>query len=316
MNKNKPIWACAPAELSSKDCKEFYKSFSKDYDEPMGWTHFKAKGDNDFKSILFIPKRAPSNFWQKLETKIGNIKLFVQRVFITDDTELFPSWLSFITGLVDSNNLPLNVSHETLQKHTLLKSIKKKMIAKAIKMICSVANNESKSAKFFKQFGVAIKLGVVSDAKNKDKLTKILHFHSSHSDKLTTLVDYKKRMKNKQPQIYYITGANLNTVKLSFLMKVFQVDPMDEYLLSANLMELHCSSFQRAVFFTVTKAPTKMSIKDKFADLSEWLQSTLSEYVEAISVSMRLSKSPPQSLQTRWVFLEMERIMSAQALQT
>ncbi|KAI8825432.1 Hsp90 protein-domain-containing protein [Chytriomyces cf. hyalinus JEL632] len=330
MNKNKPIWARAPAELSSEDYKEFYKAFSKDYDEPMGWTHFKAEGDNDFKSILFIPKRAPSNFLQKLETNVRNIKLFVRRVFITDDTELFPSWLSFITGLVDSDDLPLNVSRETLQKHTLLKSIKKKMIAKAIEMIRSIANDESKSAEFFKQFGVAIKLGVVSDAKNKDKLTKILRFHSSHSDELTTLADYKKRMKNKQPQIYYITGANLNTVKNSPVVEVplargyevlYMVDPMDEYLLQQALSEFDGTPLQSlsksGLLYGDEGSDEDESIKDKFADLSEWLQSTLSEYVEAVSVSTRLSKSPTAVIANKMGLSgNMEKIMSAQALQT
>ncbi|KAI9336290.1 Hsp90 protein-domain-containing protein [Obelidium mucronatum] len=317
VNQNKPIWARKPSELSSDDYKEFYKAFSKDTQEPLAWTHFQAEGDNEFKSILFIPKKAPSNFLQKLEVSMKNVKLFVRRVFITDETELVPRWLSFITGLVDSDDLPLNVSRETLQKHALLKSIKKKMIAKAIEMIRNIAGDESKYLDFFKQYGVAIKLGVVEDNKNKDKLTKILRFYSSNSeDGMTTLGDYKKRMKSKQPQIYYITGTNLKEIQNSPVVEVplargyevlYMIDPMDEYLLQ------QLTTFEGTPLQSLSKAgleygdedkEEESKLKEKFADLSDWLSTVLSEHIESVHISTRLAKSPTA------------KIMNAQALQS
>ncbi|KAJ3014041.1 UNVERIFIED_CONTAM: hypothetical protein HDU68_000454, partial [Siphonaria sp. JEL0065] len=330
LNQNKPIWARKPSELSSEDYKEFYKAFAKDSQEPLAWTHFQAEGDNEFKSILFIPKKAPANFLQKLEVSMKNVKLFVRRVFITDETELVPRWLSFITGLVDSDDLPLNVSRETLQKHALLKSIKKKMIAKAIEMIRAVASDESKYLDFFKQYGVAIKLGVVEDQKNKDKLTKILRFHSSHSeDGLTTLGEYKKRMKSKQPQIYYVTGSTLKEVQNSPVVEVplargyevlYMVDPMDEYLLQS------LTTFEGTPLQSLSKAgleygdenkEQESELKEKFQDLSDWLSTTLSEYIESVHISTRLAKSPTAVIANKMGLSgNMEKIMNAQALQS
>ncbi|KAI8621575.1 heat-shock protein 90 [Chytriomyces sp. MP71] len=330
MNQNKPIWARKPAELDGEDYKDFYKAFTKDHDEPMAWTHFQAEGDNEFKSILFVPKRAPSNFLQKLEESMKKVKLFVRRVFITDDTDLLPRWLSFITGLVDSDDLPLNVSRETLQKHALLKSIKKKMIAKAIEMIRNIANDESKYLEFFKQYGVALKLGVVEDTKNKDKLTKILRFHSSHSeDGMTTFGEYKKRMRSKQPQIYYVTGPNLETLKNSPVVEVplargyevlYLVDPMDEYVVQA-VTQFDGTPLQSlskgGLLYGDEDADEEGKVKEEFSELSSWLQSTLTDYIEAVVVSTRLAKSPTAVIANKMGLSgNMEKIMNAQALQS
>ncbi|KAJ3130987.1 hypothetical protein HK100_007052 [Physocladia obscura] len=330
MNQNKPIWARKPLDLVTDDYNEFYKSFSKDSSDPMAYTHFSAEGDNEFKSILFIPKTAPPNFLQKLDLNVKNIKLFVRRIFITDETELLPRWLSFITGLVDSDDLPLNVSRETLQKHHLLKTIKSKLIAKAIEMIRTIANDETKSAEFFKQYGTAVKLGVVEDKKNKEKLSKIIRFHSSFSDDgLTTLVDYKKRMKSKQPQIYYVTGTNLDELRNSPVVEVpiargyevlYLVDPIDEYLLQSLIL------FDGTPLQSLSKAGLAYGDEDKdqeskltaqFSGLSEWLKSTLSEYIDTVTVSTRLAKSPTAVIANKnGLSGNMEKIMNAQALQT
>ncbi|KAJ3290410.1 hypothetical protein HDU79_003218 [Rhizoclosmatium sp. JEL0117] len=330
MNQNKPIWARKPSELNTEDYNEFYKAFAKDHQEPMGHTHFYAEGDNDFKSILFIPKKAPTNFMQTMEKGIKNIKLFVRRVFITDDTELLPRWLGFLTGLVDSDDLPLNVSRETLQKHSLLKTIKKKVVAKAIEMIRTIANDEDKYKEFFKQYGVALKLGIIEDHKNKDKLIKIVRFHSSHSeDGMTTLADYKKRMKSKQPQIYYVTGSSLKEVQNSPVVEVplargyeviYMVDPLDEYLLN-NLSEFEGTPLQSlskaGLQYGDEDKEQEESLKEEFATLSEWLNLVLVEQVESVTISTRLAKSPAAVIANKMgISGNMEKIMNAQALQT
>ncbi|KAJ3384508.1 hypothetical protein HDU84_002901 [Entophlyctis sp. JEL0112] len=330
VNQNKPIWARKPADLSAEDYNEFYKAFSNDMAEPMAYTHFSAEGDNEFKAILFIPKKAPTNFLQKLESVAKNVKLFVRRVFITDENDLMPRWLSFITGLVDSDDLPLNVSRETLQKHHLLKAIKKKLIAKAIEMIRKVAGDETKYLEFFKQYGTALKLGIVEDRKNQEKLSKIVRFHSSHSTEgMTTLVDYKKRMKSKQPQIYYVTGSNLDDLRNSPVVEVplargyevlYMVDPIDEYLLQ-SLREFDGTPLQSlskaGLEYGDEDKDEESKIKEEFAELASWLKSTLDEYVETVVVSTRLAKSPTAVIANKMGLSgNMEKIMNAQALQS
>lgn len=223
MNENKPIWIRSPKKVTETEYKEFYRAFTKETKDPMNWIHFKAEGEVDFRSILYIPSKSPSGFLTKSEEITRNIKLFVRRVFITDElADFLPRYLGFLRGLVDSDDLPLNVSRETLQQSAILRLIKKKIIGKAMEMFKKMSENEEEWDKFIREYGIALKLGITEDNANRKKLSKLVRFRSSFSDtKLTSLDDYVKRMKKNQPQIYVCTGNDINEIKRSpFLEKL------------------------------------------------------------------------------------------------
>lgn len=164
MNPSKPIWTRDPKNVTEAEYTEFYQNFGKDEKAPMTYTHFRAEGDIDFKAILFVPSKAPANMLQSTDLHIKAIKLFVKRVFITDELlDFLPKYLAFLKGLVDSDDLPLNVSRETLQKHRLLKSIKKKVISKALELIRKLSADETKYEEFLKEYGTSLKLGAIED---------------------------------------------------------------------------------------------------------------------------------------------------------
>merc|ERR1712216_218133 len=276
VNDNKATWLRSSTEVEDDEYSKFYKALSKDDKEPLSYTHFKAEGDVEFKSILFIPEKPPQDLFDNYYSKASALKLYVRRVFISDEfDELLPKYLSFIKGIVDSDTLPLNVSRETLQQHTSLKTIKKKLVRKALDMIRKLAeegndseddDNESedeaakiaaneKYEKFWKSFGKAIKLGIIEDASNRTRLAKLLRFYTSQSpDKLVSLEQYVERMKEGQKSIYYVAGASMDDVKGSpflekLLLKGFEViyftDPIDEYTMQ-NLTEFDEFKFSNA----------------------------------------------------------------------
>ena len=206
INSNKPIWTRKPNEIEEEEYQEFYKSITKDTADAMTHTHFVAEGEVTFKSLLFVPAQQPAENFNKYGTATENIKLYVRRVFITDDfKDMMPNYLSFIRGVVDSDDLPLNVSRETLQQHKLLKVIKKKLVRKALDMIKKI--DEDKYMEFWKEYSTNIKLGIIDDAANRSRLAKLLRFKSS-SGEMTSLQGYVERMKDKQDQIYYIAGKS------------------------------------------------------------------------------------------------------------
>uniref|UniRef100_A0A4W3IJE5 Heat shock protein 90, beta (grp94), member 1 n=1 Tax=Callorhinchus milii TaxID=7868 RepID=A0A4W3IJE5_CALMI len=254
MNDIKPIWQRPTKEIEEDEYKSFYKTFSKDSDDPIAHIHFTAEGEVTFRSILFVPNVAPRGLFDEYGTKKTDyIKLFVRRVFITDDFhDMMPKYLNFIKGVVDSDDLPLNVSRETLQQHKLLKVIRKKLVRKTLDMIKKIAD-EKYDDLFWKEFGTNIKLGVIEDHSNRTRLAKLLRFQSSHNDaKLTSLEQYVERMKEKQDKIYFIAGANRNEVQTSpfverLLKKGYEVlyltEPVDEYSIQA-LPEFDGKRFQ------------------------------------------------------------------------
>ncbi|KAJ3194616.1 hypothetical protein HK101_002315 [Irineochytrium annulatum] len=333
MNENKPIWTRPASSVTDDEYKEFYKSFTKDYQDPLAWVQFKAEGDVDFKSILYVPSKAPPKFLQTADALYKNIKLFVRRVFITDEMEdFFPRWLSFIKGLVDSDDLPLNVSRETLQKHGLLKMIKKKLVAKAVDMITNLSKDPVKYKTFLKEYGIALKLGVIEDAKLKPKLLKLLRFKSSFSDdEETSLDDYVKRMKGKQPQIYFVTGSSLDEIRSSPVIEVpiargYEVlyfdEPLDEYLVQQVTdyegKKLQSLGKSGVLFGDEDKRKEEEEeLGEKFKDFNDWLKEQLEDSVEKVVVSTRLTKSPTAIVANEYgISGNMERIMAAQALQT
>uniref|UniRef100_A0A8C1XTQ1 Endoplasmin n=1 Tax=Cyprinus carpio TaxID=7962 RepID=A0A8C1XTQ1_CYPCA len=329
MNDIKPIWQRPAKEVEEDEYKAFYKTFSRDSDEPMSHIHFTAEGEVTFKSILFVPASAPRGLFDEYGTKKNDfIKLFVRRVFITDDFhDMMPKYLNFIRGVVDSDDLPLNVSRETLQQHKLLKVIRKKLVRKTLDMIKKIAE-EQYNDKFWKEFGTNIKLGVIEDHSNRTRLAKLLRFQTSHSDTtLSSLEQYVERMKEKQDKIYFMAGTSRKEAESSpfverLLKKGYEVvyltEPVDEYCIQA-LPEFDGKRFQNVAkegvkFDESDKAKEKRETLEKdFEPLTTWMK----EKIEKAVLSQRLTKSPCALVASQYGWSgNMERIMKAQAYQT
>lgn len=303
INDNKPIWTKKPAEIEESEYVEFYKALTKDHSEPFTKIHFVAEGEVTFKAILFVPKTQPQDSFNRYGTATDNIKLYVRRVFITDEfTDMLPKYLNFIQGIVDSDDLPLNVSRETLQQHKLLKVIRKKLIRKALDMFKKLDPETYK--KFWAEYSTNIKLGVIEDPANRSRLSKLLMFQSSQSKEPTSLADYVKRMKPKQDHIYYIAGASRTEVETSpfverLLRKGFEIlyliEAVDEYTLS-SLPEFEGKKFQNIAKEGLSISANKEKIealKGQFEPLLKWLgEKALKDQISKAEISERLSDSP------------------------
>uniref|UniRef100_A0A7N6FKG7 Histidine kinase/HSP90-like ATPase domain-containing protein n=1 Tax=Anabas testudineus TaxID=64144 RepID=A0A7N6FKG7_ANATE len=334
MNDIKPIWQRPAKEVEEDEYKAFYKTFSKDSEEPLSHIHFTAEGEVTFKSILFVPTSAPRGLFDEYGSKKNDyIKLFVRRVFITDDfNDMMPKYLNFIKGVVDSDDLPLNVSRETLQQHKLLKVIRKKLVRKTLDMIKKIAE-EQYNDKFWKEFGTNIKLGVIEDHSNRTRLAKLLRFQTSHSEtEVASLEQYVERMKEKQEKIYFMAGTSRKEAESSpfvekLLKKGYEViyltEPVDEYCIQA-LPEFDGKRFQNVAkegvkFDESEKAKEKREALEKeFEPLTTWLKDkALKEQIEKAVLSQRLTNSPCALVASQYGWSgNMERIMKAQAYQT
>ena len=340
LNEAKALWLRPKEEIEESEYKDFYKSMSKDYDEPLQWIHFKGEGDVDFTSVLYIPKKAPSDLFESYDKKNSAMKLYVRRVLISDTFEdMMPRYLNFIKGVVDSDDIPLNVNREQLQQLRLMKVIQRRLVRKVLEMIRKLAvaedDEDKKEAtddmteeekdeqekkkeekkkelqeryvKFWEQFGKNIKLGIIEDAGNRNKLAKLSRFYSTNDkDTLSSLDDYIDRAKKSQDSIYYLAGDDRSVIQGNPLLqglvkRGYEVllcdDPIDEFTMQ------HLSEYEKKKLVNVGKGDFKFpeseddktkvkKLKKMYQPLTEWLKTQYKDKVDNVNVSLKLVDDP------------------------
>ena len=331
LNSQEPIWIRKKTEVSDEEYNNFYKSISNDWDNPVTRTHFSVEGSTSFKCVLFLPNHSGTDMYSPGKC-VNKIKLYVRRIFVLDKCEeVIPEYFHFVTGIVDSDDLSLNVSREILQKNNIIRNIRKILVKRIIKMISELSkNDEEKYEKFYKEYHKNIKWGINEDHVNRDKLSKLLRYVSSKSDgKAISLAKYVEDMPKDQKHIYYITGESLKNIKNSPFLEslnkknyavLFMTDPIDEYVVQGMKQydEMKMIDITKGdLNIELTKEEKKKEEKDKktYDKMCSEVKNVLSEYVENVILSKRVVDSPCCISSTEYGWsANMARIMRAQAL--
>ena len=302
INDAKAFWTRSPNELKKKDYREFYKSFSNDMDDPFDWVHYRAEGNLEYTILFFIPNKAAPDIY-RADYQSG-VKLYVNRVFITDDDkELLPTWLRFVKGIIDSSDLPLNVSREILQQNRIMSNIRSNSVKKVIDKLKIVAKDKDKYAQFYEHYGRLIKEGVYQDFEHKDNLTELLRYNSTKDEGLVSLKEYVDRMKDDQKSIYYITGRNQISLRNSPLLEMYEKMDIEVLLLDDEIDEIIIPSvpkYDEKELKSINRSGAADDFsegkdKDKEKSLKPVLKkikNILGERVKDVKLSNRLSESP------------------------
>mmetsp|Transcript_46551 Transcript_46551/g.104309 ORF Transcript_46551/g.104309 Transcript_46551/m.104309 type:complete len:796 (+) Transcript_46551:59-2446(+) len=372
VNTQKAIWLRAKEDVSEEEYNEFYKGISKDYLDPLAYTHFNAEGEIEFKSILFLPKKAPFDMMDNYWTKKSEIKLYVRRVLVAEKfEELLPRYLNFVRGIVDSDDLPLNVSREQLQQNKIMKVISKKLVRKVLELMKKIAKeddsgeddeedeeekeesdakdekkkdseDDSTWAKFYKEFNKNLKMGCYEDDSNRSKISKLLRFKSTKTDKEISLDTYLDRMAESQESIYYMSGDSVETMGKAPALQMFKKKDLEVLMLDDHLDEpciQKLADYEGKKFVSIQKADVKLDeteeekkrfgkLKDMYKPLTDFWKKKLTDLtengamkeagikVESVVVSKRLTDSPVVVVTSQFGYSAMqEKIMKAQAFQ-
>merc|ERR1712227_823856 len=318
VNTQKAIWLRAKEDVTEEEYNEFYKGISKDYLDPLAYTHFNAEGEIEFKSILFLPKKAPFDMMDNYHTKKSEVKLFVRRVLVADKfEELLPRYLNFVRGVVDSDDLPLNVSREQLQQNKIMKVISKKLVRKVLELMKKLAkeedsgdedeeekkdeekkdkaDEESTWAKFYKEFNKNLKMGCYEDDSNRSKLSKLLRFKSTKSETSQISLDkYLDRMSESQESIYYMSGDSIDTMKKAPVLQIFKKKDVEVLMFDDHLDEpciQKLADYEGKKFVSIQKADVKLDetddekkryskLKDMYKPLTDWWKEKLTDLTE------------------------------------
>jgi molecular chaperone HtpG len=311
INQAAALWARPKQEIKEEEYKEFYKHVGHDFEDPLAWTHNRVEGKLEYTSLLFIPGRAPFDLWDR-EQRHG-VKLYVQRVFIMDDAEhLMPRYLRFVRGVIDSNDLPLNISREILQSSKVVDGIRAGSVKKVLGLLEDLAANDAeKYGKFWKEFGRVLKEGPAEDYGNRETIARLLRFASTHTDSpepTVALADYVARMKEGQDKIYYITAESFAAARNSPHLEVFRKKGLEVLLLSDRVDEWlmsHLNEFEGKTFQSVAKGALDLDkiaseeekqeqkqAEDQFKDLLARVRGVLGDKVKEVRISARLTDSP------------------------